>query len=64
MNQVEAKAVIIEAWLKRPVSQRKLMHISSFYDELIRSRSYLLSFQGSEGRYTRIKTWLLPHIVE
>ncbi len=64
MNQVEAKAALVETWLKRPTSQRREMHIEMFYDELIKTRSYLLSFQGSEGRYLRIKTWLLPHVIE
>jgi hypothetical protein len=64
MNQVEAKAAIIEHWLKRPASQRSEGHIAIFYGELVRAGSALLNFKGSDDQYQRVKTWLMPHVVE
>ena len=62
MNSVEAKRGIIEEWLKRPASERREVHVSEFYGELIEAGSDLLSFHGPVDRYERIKTWLLPYL--
>lgn len=64
MNQVEAKAAIIELWLKRPASQRSEEHISTFYGELAKSNSALLFFKGWDDQYERVQTWLMPHVIK
>jgi hypothetical protein len=62
MNPVDAKRRIIVEWLKRPASERLEVHLAVFYGELIEIGSCLLSFQGPEDRYERIKKGLLPYM--